>query len=296
MEGGSRLGSCECFSPHPLGPHPPIQMSKLKKRNRGELPTTERVKPVVDPSDNSCDISWSKTARRVATIVILVYLTILLLGPLSNPIAPPHLIGPLAASVSPVHRMLYQGHGYRFFAPDPGPSHRMIYRGTRADGTKFNGHFPDRENHSPRLIYHRWFMLAERMAFEQNLRVPEQQFQSIRQQYDREILNLRNIGKRELSHELARERDQGIELHDRNQVRFKVLAGAVAQILLDRHNGDRIELFVQERGIPFPVEVANGVRLTDERFLSELTKIGELDSSGFHATPPPPIPMMEETL
>lgn len=270
-------------------------MSKRTKRDRGNSAAAEREKPVSDSYDDSRDVSWSKTTRRVATIVILVYLTILLLGPLSNPITPPHLIGPLAARVSPVHRMLFQGHGYRFFAPDPGPSHRLIYQGTRADGPPFNGHFPDREAHSPRLIYHRWFMLAERMSFEQNLRVSEQQFQAIRQQYDREILNLRNMGKRELSHELARERDQGIELHERNQVRFKALAGAVAQILLDRHHGDSIELFVQERSIPFPVEVANGVRLTDERFLSELTKIGELDSSGFHAAPPPPIQMMEES-
>lgn len=256
-------------------------------------PANEAVRP--NPCAAPPEIIWSKTWQRIATIALLVYLGVLLLGPMSNPIAPTHLVGPLADGISPVHRVLFQGHGYRFFAPDPGPSHRLVFRGTRADGSEFSGHFPDREGHWPRLLYHRWFMLSERISFEQSLRTSDQQFQEIRQQYDQEILNFHNIGKLKLSRQLTRERDQGIEMHERNQRRFEILGGAIAQVLLDRNQGDRIELFVQERSIPFPVQVANGARLVDEQFLTELIEIGNYDSSGFHPGVIQEMPVLEET-
>jgi hypothetical protein len=54
-------------------------------------------------------------------------------------------------------------HGYRFFAPNPGPSHLFCYRLTFSDGTNREGCFPDRQEHWPRLFYHRHFMLAENL-------------------------------------------------------------------------------------------------------------------------------------
>ena len=54
-------------------------------------------------------------------------------------------------------------HGYRFFAPNPGPSHLFRYRLTNDDGSTIAGELPDRTRHWPRLLYHRYFMLAENL-------------------------------------------------------------------------------------------------------------------------------------
>lgn len=55
---------------------------------------------------------------------------------------------------------LYLNHGYSFFAPDPGPSQIMHYEVHREDGTVVRGRLPDLDHHWPRLLYHRYFMLA----------------------------------------------------------------------------------------------------------------------------------------
>jgi hypothetical protein len=54
-------------------------------------------------------------------------------------------------------------HGYRFFAPNPGPSHLFRYRLTYDDGSTSDGYFPNRSEHWPRLLYHRYFMLSENL-------------------------------------------------------------------------------------------------------------------------------------
>ncbi|MEX2141553.1 MAG: hypothetical protein WD894_19970 [Pirellulales bacterium] len=54
-------------------------------------------------------------------------------------------------------------HGYRFFAPNPGPSHLFRYQLTFADGSTQDGYFPSRTEHWPRLLYHRYFMLSENL-------------------------------------------------------------------------------------------------------------------------------------
>jgi hypothetical protein len=54
-------------------------------------------------------------------------------------------------------------HGYRFFAPNPGPSHLFRYQLTFDDGSTRDGYFPNRAEHWPRLLYHRYFMLSENL-------------------------------------------------------------------------------------------------------------------------------------
>lgn len=51
--------------------------------------------------------------------------------------------------------------GYRFFAPDPGPSHLVRYELELPDGRQKEGRFPDHDEQWPRLLYHRYFMLSE---------------------------------------------------------------------------------------------------------------------------------------
>lgn len=261
-------------------------MSNRKKR-RSESGVTDREieVPSATPAGGR-PVIWSGTRRTIASVLLLVYLAIVLVGPLSNPVASPHFSAPIAVQVAPIHRLLFLGHGYRFFAPDPGPSHRLIYRGIRADGSEFDGHFPDRKNNWPRLLYHRWFMLSETMFNETFLKPTAQQLEEQNKEYDREIARYRAAGKLDLCEQLQRERETVTEAYQSAEQRIEVLASRIAKVLLERNDGQSIEIFVQEREIPFPEQVASGIRLEDESFLSELLKIGALDASGFQAASP----------
>jgi hypothetical protein len=57
---------------------------------------------------------------------------------------------------------LYMVQGHRFFAPEPGPGSLLAYEVERPDGSVAEQVFPRREI-KPRLLYHRHFMLSERV-------------------------------------------------------------------------------------------------------------------------------------
>src|SRR5262245_18791585 len=64
----------------------------------------------------------------------------------------------------PYLQMMYLNHGYKYFAPDPGPSTLLAYTLTFEDGSTRQEIIPNREIR-PRLLYHRHFMLTEFMNF-----------------------------------------------------------------------------------------------------------------------------------
>jgi hypothetical protein len=65
----------------------------------------------------------------------------------------------------PYLEALYLNHGYRYFAPEPSQSTLLAFVAERADGSIVRGRIPDRAI-QPRLLYHRHFMLTERMPTE----------------------------------------------------------------------------------------------------------------------------------
>ncbi len=60
----------------------------------------------------------------------------------------------------PYNEALFLNHGYHFFAPDPGPSTLIGWEIRRKGEAPVVGRFPDVAIR-PRLLYHRYFMLAE---------------------------------------------------------------------------------------------------------------------------------------
>src|SRR4051812_11310706 len=57
---------------------------------------------------------------------------------------------------------LYMNQGHSFFAPDVGPGHLVRYQLYDQSGKEIeHGEFPSRKEHWPRLLYHRYFMLAD---------------------------------------------------------------------------------------------------------------------------------------
>jgi hypothetical protein len=62
----------------------------------------------------------------------------------------------------PYLEALYLNNGYHFFAPEPAESTLVAFEARRADGSVVRGRIPNRRI-VPRQLYHRHFMLTERM-------------------------------------------------------------------------------------------------------------------------------------
>ena len=244
---------------------------------------------MADPNESEFDESQllpSAAIRTLLTVTLLVYLAIVLLGPLSNPIGSEHLTLPLARQIRPVHQALFLGHGYRFFGPDPGPSHILEYR-IRKKGSDENEvvyRFPDRQMHWPRLLYHRWFMLSETLYRECSTLPDSNDHRQAMVTIAQQIQSYRQNGEMPSMRQLVRDRDNRVRDYKVATQRRDELLQAIASQLLKRHSGDSIDLYLIERLIPRPVDIQSGVRLTDPRFLSEPRFIGSYDSDDFKSS------------
>ena len=252
------------------------QVPNRNQPARGSLDGAEPTTGQADPQNLSRKSSFdSRVVRWIVSCVLVSYLLIVLLGPLANPVGSEFLTRPLARFVAPVHRALFLGHGYRFFGPDPGPSHLVVYRITDHQGNQIERHFPDRAEIWPRLLYHRWFMLSETVHQEHASTPDEKSYLETAQEFDKQIQALRFNGRAALARRMAEERQRLQRQYANSRKRIDGLVTGIAKHLLATHEGQQIELFVQERTIPFPVSVLTGEKLTDPKFLSPLIKIGE---------------------
>ena len=210
---------------------------------------------------------WGTWKRGIASVIIAVYLAVLIIGPLSNPVASENLTAPIAKAVAPLHRALFMGHGYRFFAPNPGDSHLVKYKITKSDGTQIEGMFPDRDTIWPRLLYHRWFMLSETVFAEHAQTPSPDEFKKLLVEKRARAKLLTAGGKLKLAEKLNREAAKEEVAYDKTIKRIKALVRAMGDFLLTRYDGEEIELSVVTRTIPFPAEVRQGSDLGDDVFL-----------------------------
>jgi len=213
----------------------------------------------------------SSTTKRAISCALLLYLFVLILGPLSNPLGSEHLTRPLAKKVEPLHRGLFLGHGYRFFGPDPGPSHLVEFEITKEDGTTVKGKFPDRDDPEasfPRLLYHRWFMLSETIWSEHSMTPIEADFQSQQRNLEALATEKQLAGHHQIASRIRADITEQKQSYENARKRIDELVRAVARNLLEIHGGKKIQLFVRERTIPYPFEVEEGAKLEDERYLT----------------------------
>lgn len=232
--------------------------------------------------NTSPENTLSPTLKGAISCAILFYLAVLVLGPLSNPVGSEHLARPIAKKVSPIHRALFLGHGYRFFAPDPGPSHLVEFEITQKDGSVVKGRFPDRDDadHSfPRLQYHRWFMLSETIWTEHSMTPLKSDFLAQQKRLENLATEKQIAGHHEIASRIRRDIAGQRKDYETARKRIDDLVKAVAMNLMEMHNGKKIKLSVREREIPFPFEVQEGAQLDDDRFLKPERPplIGEFD-------------------
>jgi hypothetical protein len=254
-------------------------MTKSKPIESRPAETRDNSTPVATDLNASIASTHSmfdhRAVRGFVSLVLMGYLLVLVLGPLSNPVGSEFLTRPMARFVSPVHRALFLGHGYRFFGPDPGPGHLVVYRITDHSGNSMERQFPERDTIWPRLMYHRWFMLSETVFQEHALTPDEASFRDTDTELEQQIQALRFNGRHSLSQRLEQERKTLTRQYQNTRKRIDGLVKALAGHLLKRNDGQQIELFVQERNVPFAIQILTGDKLADEKFLSPLNKIGE---------------------
>jgi len=163
--------------------------------------------------------TWSPALRWAASLVLVAYLAAVVLAPLAGPPPASELAQAAIQPFRPLIGSLYLGHGYRFFAPDPGPGHSIRWKIERADGTSLSGSIPDRDADRPRLLYHRRFMISEKIAA---LVPPTDAPEEARREAKRD---------------------------------WQPLVKGVAGQLLERYGGDRVELEMVEHYLPTPEDV-----------------------------------------
>ena len=111
---------------------------------------------------NAVFVRLKQTGFVVLNLWVGFHVFAIFISPAGMPPASPLLVD--AARVAmPYNQLLFLNHGYHFFAPDPGASTLMEYAIDRPGDTPLKGRFPDPAIR-PRLLYHRYFMLAENVG------------------------------------------------------------------------------------------------------------------------------------
>lgn len=129
----------------------------------------------------------SATVRRVVSALLLFHVGAVFLGPFATPPQTSQLAMTIGRSIQPYLDVLNLGNGYRFFAPEPGPSHLVRYELTMPDGSTHEGIFPSRQEHWPRLLYHRYFMLSEFLNTLSNPAMPKEHAEAYAKSYAEEL-------------------------------------------------------------------------------------------------------------
>jgi hypothetical protein len=170
---------------------------------------------------------WSAPARAVATLAILVYLAAVLAPPFAGPPPASELANLVLQPLRPLVGSLFLGHGYRFFAPNPGPGHTILWTMTMPDGSIREGRIPDEAHDWPRLLYHRRFMVSEKISV------------------------------------LVPPADAPAEVRDRAKRDWLPLVKGVATNLLRAEEGLRVKLDLVEHYLPDPAEVIAAATAAD---------------------------------
>lgn len=212
---------------------------------------------------------WSAPVRVLISLCLGYHVLAMFVSPWAVPPTSELAVG-VQRWVAHYQTLLYLNHGYRFFAPDPGPASVVEFQIQRADGSQFAGLFPDRQainRDYPRLNYHRWFMWSETLGRMFGQWVTRAEFDQYLQVQQEEVRRLREQGLT-----LEADRLEGQVAEDRRiwleseSARQRILT-PVARELLRRHDGVDIRLTLNRRMIPSLAEARMGMQPSDPRLL-----------------------------
>ena len=245
----------------------PEQFEPSGAGSRKPQPASNPPKPP-KPGDHGPQGAPSRHVRTVLSLILVLHLLAVLAPPLNFATrgSGPQLW--LYQWLRTYSQLAYLDHGYFFFAPNPGASHLVRYRVEFDDGREpVEDMFPDKTKQSPRLLYHRHFMLAE------------------------------HLHARYAPPEAPADLPPGEEPAWRDaRALYEARWSGFEQHLLAAHQADRIQMFRVEHRPPHPLEFLDGVPLDAPALyadLPELPQPGErrAEPSGAAFGPLGPAPM-----
>jgi hypothetical protein len=188
--------------------------------------------------------------RLLLSFLLLVHVFAVFVGPWAMPPQGSQLANSIAAVFGPYLQALYLDNGYRFFAPEPGPSHLIRYEADLANGETVEGIFPTRNEQWPRLLYHRYFMLSE---FAYSLESRATFLNDQKEQLERAgEQNVRLTAQTERAGELS-----------------AAYAAAYARHLKTSLGAKELRLYIRTRRIPSPEQIEQGMSLDDPALYSD---------------------------
>lgn len=215
--------------------------------------------------DTGTEFVWSASKRFWVSLVILFHLFCVSLAPLAAVDPRPNLAVDVQRILRPYSESLYLLHGYRFFAPEPGPSHVMEYTITRDSGEIIQGQFPDRGGHWPRLLYHRWFMLSETVFQYVSATLALDELAQWQTQVEQQIATLNETNPRAASR-LRIDLNRELRDHENSLAIRDKLVNSIGKMLLKERGGIRVDLKLVTRIIPPPQDIQMGLRLDNPRY------------------------------
>lgn len=226
-----------------------------------------RGEPAVDHS--ATYQAWPAGRRRVVSIVIALHVMCVFIAPLAVVEPRSDLAFQTHRFLAPWTQLLYMDHGYRFFAPEPGPSHILEYTVGFDDGKTATFRFPDPQRHWPRLLYHRWFMLSESLYRHALQVLDEASLQRWTEEVESQIQQFADAGRMRDAARVSREFELARREHDRMRRLLSLLVSDIGRELLKRHEGSSLNMRLLTRLIPQPGEVQRGSRLDSPDWLPE---------------------------
>ena len=194
---------------------------------------------------------WSPGLRMLVSAFLLFHCVALFVAPLASPPPSSGLSRSVEGVIEPYLRATFlKDHGYRFFAPNPPmASHLVRYELLDAEGNVTQeGRFPDLDQHWPRLLYHRHFMISESM-----------------------------FGITSIPAEPYSDSEEAILAHQNDIQRADAYLESIGGHLSRQHDAPRVKLYMVEHFILSPEESLAGdspdaEKLFVERFLGEYVR------------------------
>jgi hypothetical protein len=212
---------------------------------------------------------WGLVARGFVSVWLAYHVLAMFVSPWAVP-PTSSLAVAIQGNVAHYQTLLYLNHGYRFFAPDPGPASIVGFTITKADGSQFTGIFPDRyaiNRDYPRLNYHRWFMWSETLGRMFGQWVSPAEFARYIELEQVRVAELRQQGLAVEADRLVADLEEDRRVWEESEVARKRILAPLARVLLQRHQGQEIRLTLNRRMIPSLSEARAGMQPSDARLL-----------------------------